>query len=218
MTLGSLQFGWHRRRLGIACALLLASASCGAADQNQAASAWKQQLAAARLSYYADLEGNHNADAEARQRFATLMREHPNDATLKAYIGSLQLLESARTWALWRKHTLSEDGLAEMDAAVNADPNNLEARFVRALTTWHLPFFFHRKEQAEADLIFLGPRCEQAAQTGVLPPELAAAALDYWAQVLSERKEPGAAHNAYAAAVRVDRASPGGKDALKHLQ
>ena len=146
------------------------------------------------------------------------MREHPNDATLQAYTGSLQLLESGRTWALWRKHALSEEGLAEMDAAVTADPNNLEARFVRALTTWHLPFFFHRKEQAEADLLFLGPRSEQAAQTGALPPELAAAALDYWAQVLSERNQADAAHNAYAAAVRVDRGSPGGKDALKHLQ
>ena len=219
MTLDSFHFALRRPRLGAAVALLLLAppAASRAADQN-AASTWQQQLAAARTSYYADLEGDHSADAEARQRFATLMREHPNDATLKAYIGSLQLLESARTWALWRKHTLSEEGLAEMDAAVSADPNNLEARFVRALTTWHLPFFFHRKEQAEADLLFLGPRSEAAAQTGALPPELAAAALDYWAQVLSERNQPDAAHNAYAAAVRVDRASLGGKDALKHLQ
>ena len=187
------------------------------ADQDQHAAAWQQQLAAARSSYYADLSGNHAADAEARQRFAALAHDHPNDPTLKAYEGSLQLLEAARTWALWRKHTLSMDGLAEMDEAVTADPNNLEARFVRALTTWHLPFFFHRKEQAEADLLFLGPRSEPAAQTGALPPQLAAAALDYWGQVLSERDQKGAAHNAFAAAVRVDRLSPGGQDAQKHL-
>ncbi len=189
-----------------------------ALDQDRNAAAWQQQLAAARSSYYADLSGDHAADSEARQRFAALVHDHPHDPTLEAYEGSLRLLEAGRTWALWRKHTLSMDGLAEMDSAVNADPNNLEARFVRALTTWHLPFFFHRKDQAEADLLFLGPRSEQAAQTGALPPQLAAAALDYWGQVLEERNQAAAARKAYTAAVRVDRGSPGGQDAQKRLQ
>ena len=201
-----------------AAAVAMLCMQARAADRDSHASAWRQQLAAARASYYAGLEGDRSADAEARQRFAALLRDRPQNSTLRAYAGSLELLEAARTWAFWQKHTLSVDGLAQMDSAVNADPGDLEARFVRALTTWHLPFFFQRKQQAEADLLFLGPRSEQAARSGALPPELAAAALDYWGRILDDRAQANAAHRAFAAAVRVDRNSPGGADALKRLR
>ena len=105
-----------------------------------------------------------------------------------------------------------------MDAAVNSNPDDLEARFVRALTTWHLPSFFHRKQQAEDDLLYLGPRAETAARSGALPPKLAAAALDYCGQVLEDRKQPDKARQAYLAAARVDADSPAGKDAVKRLR
>ncbi len=206
-----------RTSLLAAVSLLAAAQHAGAADQASHQPDWYQQLAAARASYYAAIEGNRAADAEAQQQFADLVREHPHEATLQAYAGSLELLQASHTWSLGQKHALSVGGIAEMDAAVNADPNNLEARFVRALTTWHLPFIFHRKEQAEEDLLFLGPRSEQAVRTGALPPKLAAAALDYYGQVLDERKERDAARGAYEAAVRVDRSSPAASDALKRL-
>ncbi len=213
-----------KQQQGLATVIVAAAATLGQvahaappADQDAHTLAWHQQLANARLAYYADLEGKREADGEARERFAALMREHPHDSTLEAYSGSLELLEAARTWAVWRKHTLSMDGLQEMDAAVEANPADLEARFVRALTTWHLPFFFHRREQAEADLLYLGPRAEQAVHTGALPPELAAAALDYWGQVLQQQEQRDAAQHAFSAAVRVDQASPGGQDASKRL-
>ncbi len=215
MTLVNLQ---PRRFSLTLLAAVVGTTPCVAADQDGHTVAWKEQFAAARTAYYAGLYGDRNADAAARQQFAALVRDHPHDATVQAYAGSLELLEAGRTWAVWRKHALSIEGLSEMDSAVNADPNNLEARFVRALTTWHLPFFFHRKEQAEADLLYLGPRSEHAAQTGALPPPLAAAALDYWGQVLGEREQKDAAKKAYIAAVRVDRTSPGGEDAQKRLR
>ncbi len=198
------------------CITPLASLAAGPAAGT--ARVGEDQLAAARAAFYAGLEGDSAATDEAKRRFADLAREHPRDATLEAYRGSLQMLEAGRTWAFWRKHTLSVEGLGAMDSAVAADPNDLEARFVRALTTWHLPFFFHRKQQAEEDLSFLGPRAEQAARTGALPPPLAAAALDYWGQVLAAQDAPDRARGAYLAAVRVDKTSPGGADALKHLR
>ncbi len=200
-----------------AAALFLLALPAIAADQDTHSTAWRDQLAAARASYYAGLEGNRTADAEARQRFEALTREHPHDPTVAAYAGSLQLLEAGRTWAVWRKHSLSTEGLEEMDAAVQMDPSDLEARFVRALTTWHLPFFFHRRQQAEDDLLYLGPRAEGAARSGALPPPLAAAALDYWGQVLADRNHSDEAHRAFVAAVRVDPGSPGGQDAARRL-
>ncbi len=215
--------GW----LAIPCLCAVAAAPARAAQPSPAAPVPaalsssqppSRQLAAARAAYYAALQGKSDAAEQARERFAALVREHPQDPTLRAYSGSLELLEAARTWAFWRKHTLSVEGLHTMDAAVDADPGDLEARFVRALTTWHLPFFFGRKQQAEADLQFLGPRAEQAAHTGALPPPLAAAALDYWGQVLADRGDAPRARGAYLAAVRVDGASPGGADARKRLR
>ena len=182
--------------------------------------AFAVRLAEARQAYFADLEGQRGADERARQQFAALAAEHPHEPVVDAYLGSLDLLESARTFAVWRKHTLAQTGLEKLDTAVNQAPEDLEARFVRALTTWHLPFFFHRKEQAEQDLGFIAPRAEQAAQQGRLPAPLAAAALDYWGQVLADqqgKQQAEQARQAFAAAVRVDPASPGGTDARKRL-
>ncbi len=201
---------------GIALVGAAVAAPCGAADGANRPS-WYAELAAARVPYYAGVDGDKDAIADAKQRFAVLAQQHPHDTTLEAYEGSLELLEASHTWALNRKHALSVEGIGRMDSAVNTDPNNLEARFVRALTTWHLPFFFHRKEIAEDDLLFLGPRSEQAAQTGALPPNLAAAALDYWGQILAEHDQPDAARQAYTAAVRVDRSCLAGADAWKRL-
>jgi hypothetical protein len=182
--------------------------------------AFASRLAEARRAYFDDLEGKRGADDSARQQFAALEAERPHEPVLDAYLGSLELLESARTFAVWRKHTLAAEGLEKLDTAVSRAPDNLEARFVRALTTWHLPFFFHRKDQAEQDLSYIGPRAEQAARQGSLPAPLAAAALDYWGQILAERdgdRSAGPAREAFAAAVRVDPSSPGGVDASKRL-
>ena len=38
-----------------------------------------------------------------------------------------------------------------MDRAVDRAPGDLEARFIRAASTWHLPFFYKRREQAASD-------------------------------------------------------------------
>ena len=205
-----------RRVLGVSLTIAAVTIPCGAADQGTQPP-WYRDLVAARAPYYAGVNGNRDAIVDAKQRFAALEQQHPHDPTLEAYQGSLELIEASHTWALSRKHALSVEGIELMDLAVNTDPNNLEARFVRALTTWHLPFFFHRKEIAENDLLFLGPRSEQAARNGTLPPNIAATALDYWGQVLVERNQPTAAREAFAAAVRVDKSCVAGADALKRL-
>lgn len=208
---------------GLMPALLAAPIPPGSSDATsptRSQTAFADRLAEARRAYFADLEGQQGADDRARRQFAALAAERPHEPVVDAYLGSLDLLESGRTLAVWRKHTLASAGLKRLDTAVNQAPDNLEARFVRALTTWHLPFFFHRKEQAEHDLGIIGPRAEQAARQGSLPAPLAAAALDYWGQVLADRngEEPASqAREAFAAAVRVDPASPGGEDARKRL-
>jgi hypothetical protein len=177
-----------------------------------------RRLADARALYFADLQGDRAAAQKARAAFAGLAKDHPGDATVEAYSGSLELLDAARTWAVWDKRKLANEGLSKMDHAVDSAPGNLEARFIRGASSWHLPFFYKRHDQAASDFAFIAPRAEAAARAGMLPPELAAAALDYYGQVLNDRSDNHGAKQAFEAAVRVDGASPGGKDALKRLR
>jgi hypothetical protein len=183
-----------------------------------AADNFDQRLAEARREYFAGLQGNHAADGKARASFAALSQQYPDNAVVEAYNGSLELLEAARTWAIWDKRRLANEGLQKLDQAVNRAPNDLEARFIRAASTRHLPFFYKRKEQAASDFTLIAPQAEAAAAKGVLPPELAAAALDYYGQVLTDRSDSHGARRAFEAAVRVDGSSPAGRDAQKRLR
>jgi hypothetical protein len=191
--------------------------SKGNAQQNGALD-FKQRMAQGRQQYFADLQGNHAATAPARASFAALSRDYPNNPVVNAYSGSLELLDAARTWSIWDKRRLANEGLAKMDQAVNRAPGDLEARFIRAASTWHLPFFYKRHTQAADDFSFIAPRAEAAVAKGTLPPELAAAALDYYGQVLIDRSDNHGAKQAFEAAVRIDGSSPAGRDALKRLR
>ncbi|HTZ59115.1 MAG TPA: hypothetical protein VMB49_13500 [Acidobacteriaceae bacterium] len=179
---------------------------------------FEQRLAEARQQYFADIQGDHKAADQARASFAALTREYPDNAVVEAYSGSLELLEAAHTWAIWDKHRLANEGLQKLDQAVDRAPGNLEARFIRAASTWHLPFFFKRKAQSESDFAIIAPQAEAAAAKGELPPALAAAALDYYGQVLTDRSDNHGAKRAFQAAVRVDSNSPAGRDAQKRLR
>jgi hypothetical protein len=178
----------------------------------------QQRLTTARAEYFATLQGDHAAGEKAQRDFDALSHDFPGNAVVDAYSGSLELLQAARTWAIWDKRRLANEGLAKMDQAVNRDPGNLEARFIRAASDWHLPFFYKRRSQAADDFTYIAPRAEAAVAQGTLPPELAAAALDYYGQVLAEKSDNHGAKQAFEAAVRIDGSSPGGKDAQKRLR
>ena len=177
-----------------------------------------QRLTEGRTQYFAYLQGDRAAGQKARATFAALLHDYPGNSVAEAYGGSLELLDAAHTWAIWDKRRLANEGLAKMDQAVNQGPDDLEARFIRAASAWHLPFFYRRREQAASDFAFIAPRAEAAVVKGVLPRELAAAALDYYGQVLIDRSDSHGAKQAFEAAVRVDANSPGGRDALKRLR
>jgi hypothetical protein len=178
----------------------------------------KQRLAEARQQYFAGLEGDRAAAAKAQVSFAALSRDFPGDPLVEVYSGSLELLDAAHTWAIWDKRKLADEGLEKMDQAVNRAPDDLEVRFIRAASGWHLPFFFKRRAQAADDFAFIAPRAESAVAKATLPPELAAAALDYYGQVLIDRSDNNGAKQAFEAAVRIDGSSPAGRDASKRLR
>ncbi len=212
----------HSNRFGLLMALSLVfptvAFSQGTLQPAPRSAGFEQRLAEARKLYFADLEGDHAAAEKAHASFAELSRDFPGDSVVDAYNGSLELLDAARTWAIWDKRRLANEGLSKMDQAVNRAPGDLETRFIRAASTWHLPFFYKRREQAESDFTLIAPQAEAAVAKGTLPPELAAAALDYYGQVLIDRSDSHGAKQAFEAAVRIDGSSPAGRDALKRLR
>jgi hypothetical protein len=203
-------------KVGLLIAAVLLFSGKGNTQQNGAAN-FNQRLAEGRQQYFADLQGNRAAAAQARASFAALSHDYPNSPVVDTYSGSLELLDAARTWSIWDKRRLANEGLAKMDQAVNRAPSDLEVRFIRAASIWHLPFFYKRRAQAADDFTFIAPRAEAAVAKGTLPPELAAAAFDYYGQVLIDRSDNHGAKQAFEAAVRIDGSSPAGRDALKRL-
>jgi hypothetical protein len=204
--------------MGKLCLFVFLAFSAFSLVMAEESGSFAQRLAEARKEYFGDLQGDRAAGTKARASFAALSRDYPVNAVVDAYSGSLELLDAARTWAVWDKGRLANEGLSKMDQAVNRAPDDLEVRFIRAASTWHLPFFYKRREQSASDFTFIAPRAEAAVAKGTLPPELGAAALDYYGQVLIAHSDSHGAKQAFEAAVRIDEASPAGRDALKRLR
>ncbi len=213
--------GWMLRRAGLFLGLtlaLLATAVHGASTAEEGREQYRSRLSAARTAYFKVITQNDQAaDGQAHEALAEFERAYPGDPVAKAYHGSLELLDAAHSWAIWNLHKQAADGLSLLDAAVAEAPDEPEARFIRAATSWHLPGFYHRKAQCEADFQLLAGRAEQDAREGKLPPELAAATYNYWGQILVGRNDTSGARTAFQTAVRIAPQSPGGLDAGKRL-
>lgn len=199
--------------------LLFAGTRALAAEPNAAGRAlYASRLSTARAAYFRVItDKDESADKLAHAALADLERAYPGDPVAKAYHGSLQLLDAAHNWAIWNLHKQASEGLALLDAAVAEAPDEPEARFIRAATSWHLPGFYHRKAQCEADFELLAGRAEEDARRGKLPLELAAATYNYWGQILVGRNDRNGARAAFSVAVRIAPQSPGGLDAARRL-
>lgn len=175
-------------------------------------------MKAARESYYQAVNGDKEAASKANELFAELYRESPEDPMITVYVGSLRLLEAQHTWALWKKNSLSKQGIQLMDEAVEKDPANLEVRFVRAATERSLPSFFGRKEQAASDLQFIVQRAATASRKGEFEPRLAAASFFYYGQLCREQSRLQDAKNAWEMAMRIAPESHGARESSTELQ
>jgi tetratricopeptide (TPR) repeat protein len=203
--------------LGILAGLFVASAKA-APDSGVDRQRDLDRLNVARDAYFKVIvRSDQVADAQAHEALADLERHYPGDPVAEAYRGSLELLDAAHSVAVWNLRKQSADGLARLDEAVARAPDQPEARFIRAATSWHLPGFYHRKAQCDADFAILAGRAEEDAREGKLPPELAAAAYDYWGQILVNRKDLAGAEAAFRTAVRIAPKSPAGMDAARRL-
>jgi tetratricopeptide (TPR) repeat protein len=176
------------------------------------------RLSATRAAYFKVVAGgNATADQQAHAALAAFEQAFPGDAKGIAYHGSLQLLDAAHSWQVWNLHKQAADGISMLDEAVAQAPDEPEVRFLRAATDWHLPSFYHRREQSEADFAILAAHAEDDAKLGRLPADLAAASLGFWGQVLVARRDREGAADAFNRAIRLAPQSPAAQDARERL-
>jgi hypothetical protein len=171
-----------------------------------------------RRLYFEAHDGSKAAASRCSNLLEELRREHPANPLVLAYSGSLTLRESAATLALWRKGKLARQGLELLDLAVKLAPENLEVRFIRSASTFHLPRLFKREAETQADFAWLASRVEEAAEQGTLQRRFAAAALYYHGLLLERQSEPERSKEAWEAALRVGPGTNGAAQAAKKLQ
>lgn len=175
------------------------------------------RIAHARKLYYQGIDGNKAAEEQADSLFSELYRQQPDDALVTVYFGSLRLAEADRTWALWKKNSLSKQGVQLMDRAVASAPENLEVRFVRGATERELPAFFGRKQQALEDIAAIVRTPEPTLRQG-LEPRLASASFYYYGIDCASAGQKTEAAKAWRTAMRLAPDSPPGQSAAEKLK
>jgi hypothetical protein len=195
-------------RAPVASAFLFACALQAGADSYQEA----------RRLYYEGIAGDKQAGVRSRAMLERMVQSpHVNPLAL-AYFGSAKMLESRSTIAVWRKGKLAKEGLTALDRAVEAAPSHLEVRFVRAMTTFHLPGLFGRERQSREDFARIAAEAESAVANGALDQRLAAAALYHHGVFLDRGGAKADARRAWESAARVGPQTPAGRDAARRLE
>ena len=216
-----------RLTFSILCVAMILPA-CGCRGEGSAAgednfspatqATYSTRLSTGKTLFYDAVAGDRGALSRAEQIFEQLGgRDSPN-AQVVAYLGASRLLDAGRAAMPWDKASLAHEGLALEDRAVAQAPGDLEVRFLRGVTNYQLPGFMGRWATAVSDLSLVAQAAEQAAAAGRLDPRAAAADLDYYGKIREKNYDAAGAIAAWRAAIRIDRDSPGGLDALKHLR
>jgi hypothetical protein len=172
----------------------------------------------AKRRYYDAIEGKPGALGESRDLLTRLHSKNATDPLIMAYLGSARLLEAARALAPWRKGKLAKEGLRMLDEAVDKSPEHLEIRFLRAVSTSHLPDFFKRWEQSRSDFAWLAPRVPAAVAGGRLDARLGAAVLYHHGLALERSNDRSYASAAWREAIRLGPDTRAGADARKKLE
>lgn len=149
--------------------------------------------------------------------FQEIYRDSPGNPQLMAYLGACRLLQSAAA-DFSRKAPLAMEGMALLDQAIAAVPQDLEVRFLRGTTYSHLPLFFGRGAIAEADLKIFYEAAEAAVASKKLNPLMASAGLLRYGQMLRDRGDTSGSITAWKRAAVIAADTPPGREAVQALE
>ncbi len=108
----------------------------------------------ARQLFYSSVE-NEKALEKAFNLFQKIGEQESYEGMALTYIGALTALKGKYAFSPISKYRWVLKGLQVMDQAIMMNPENIEARFIRGMTCFYLPFFFRRKKTAYGDFQFI---------------------------------------------------------------
>ncbi len=121
--------------------LFVNSAKCGTESDS---------LSEARILFYECVENSKLID-KAMSVFSNIEKHKEHKGVAKTYIGALIALKGKFAFFPIKKLKFVNKGLKIMDEGVALNPYNIEARYIRGMTCYYLPFFFNRKETVKQD-------------------------------------------------------------------
>jgi len=110
--------------------------------------------------YQRGLAGDADAVEECISKLEAVLQAEPANYLARVYLGSAYTLRSRDLGFGPRKLQALKQGLAVMDEAVAAAPNEPKIRLARALTTSALPGLFGRGAESRKDFLLLAKSAE----------------------------------------------------------
>lgn len=115
------------------------------------------ELAAARHLFLQGVDGDKRVVREATLRFGTLMASYPREPVFLAYHGACITLQGRDAPNNLDKQRLTEEGLREIDRALDllkasadqGSPHYLDTLLVAANSYIHIPAFFNRYDKGK---------------------------------------------------------------------
>lgn len=114
--------------------------------------------------YRRGLAGDKEAVEQCIAKLEAVLTNRPGNQLARVYLGSAYTLRSRDLGFGPRKLQTLKRGLALMDEAVTAQPNDPKVRLARALTTAALPGFFGRGAQSRKDFALLAGTADQSPE------------------------------------------------------
>lgn len=113
------------------------------------------ELTEAREVFLLAVDGDRRAVRDATQRFRALSRTHPREPVYLAYLGASTTLQGRDASNNLDKRRLTDDGLRDIDRALDllskdadrSSPRYLDTLLVAANSFIHVPSFFNRHDQ-----------------------------------------------------------------------
>ena len=158
----------------------LASTSC-------LADSAEELLQEARLLFYQSIENEERIDPAIRLFRQVAQIDSSLRGRAQVYIGSLVAIKAKHAFWPHQKFDLARKGLRIMDGGLAKASTDIEALFIHTSTCYHLPWFFGRKEQAQANIQKLLALLPQASTK--FDPELITAVREFLADKIEAPSE-----------------------------
>ena len=167
------------------------------------------------LAHQQAVTGDAAAVKLAERYLRELRQVAPTNAFGQALLGSAIVMKAREAFLPTTKLKWVRQGCAEMDAAVAAAPDDLNARFTRASNNLFLPDLCGRKEIARQDFEWLHRETTRAGTTA--PKDFRQYAALFYGIALQKWGESTAARNRWQEGLALDETSAVAEDIRKTL-